>query len=327
MKYIFLPFTLLILAVSAFGQASKIYITSDNKYSYDAVNAVSYILVSKTPDSLYFVRQFNMKDSIELEATYVDNQLSVQHGEYKLYRWEKQVRTTKFDYNTKKLDTLIVQGKNYLSTKGYYINGIKEGEWIDYYRDGCRQKLNTFHAGKLNGSFKMYGPGNTISIEGGYLNDKLNGIWYNFSFKGDTSGIDYYSDGVLKKHISYLSDKKFKSHFKLGMPSYDLSYYINKKISKEDRDTIYKNYYGKYTFTLTKEGKLTNAIIERVNNLKVDTDIIEIFLAGSLWKPATIDNNAAESLVEIDVAPLRQNGKIVSIIAQISGKVIGYNGY
>jgi len=328
MKICFILFIIAMTAIKGFAQVSKIYITPNNRYSDDGNNAVSYILVKKTPDSLYFVQQFDMQDSIMMEATYKDKQLSVQQGEYKLYRFEKPVQKVRFDYVTKRLDTIRTPDKNYLSTKGYYANGIKEGQWLDYYGDGGIKKLNTYKDDKLNGVFKTFNLDNKVAMEGSYLLGRQSGIWYTLTFKNDTSVTDYYTDGVLKKHISHLSDKKFKSRLKSATPPFELTEYLNKKLPLSDRARLLKGYNGQYTFTLTADGKLLNAIALNVIDLKIDTDIIEAILAGPNWRPAAIDGKPVESDQQINVGLLRRGNNGDAMIAYpLTSIVKDYTGY
>ena len=330
MKHVFLLLITFIITTSAFGQVSKFYITSANKYSDDPTNAVSYILVSRTPDSLYLVKQFDMQDSITMEGAYKDNLLSVQQGEFKFYRLIKQLRVIRLDYTTKKTDTSVIPGKNYVYQKGSYVDGLQTGEWLDYDSDGNKTKLNTFRDGKLDGAFRTFGKNGDIGMQGQYTNGKQDGIWYTRTFKGDTSVVDYYSNGVLKKSISHLNEIKFKSRIKDAKPPYDPTIFINNRLSLADKNYIFncKNSYGEFSFTITADGQLTIPIIENVKNSPIDKRIVEAILSGGKWKPAEIDGKPVESEVTFNITAYQiesSDGRVFVYLTRPRFK--NYDGY
>lgn len=320
----------LLCTMCASAQVSKIYITSANKYSDDPVNAVSYILVSRTPDSLYLVKQFDMQDSITMEGSYKDNQLSIQQGGFKFYRLIKQVRTIRLDYTTKKTDTSVTPAKNYVYQKGSYIDGLQTGEWLDYDSDGNKTKLNTFRDGKLDGAFRTFGKNGDVAMQGQYVNGKQDGIWYTRTFKGDTSEVDYYSNGGLEKNISHWNDIKFKSRIKEAKSPYDPILFINKKLSVADKNYIHncKCSYGAFSFTITADGQLTMPIIENVNNPSIDKRIVEAILSGGKWKPAEIDGKQVESGITFNITGYQNNSSDGRILVYITRpRFKDYNGY
>lgn len=78
----------------------------------------------------------------------------------------------------------------------YYVNGIKEGEWLQYYIDGKMCLKATYSNGQLNGKFLYCFPDGTPQAEGEYLSDRRNGRWK-----------IYNEDGTLNKEIEYIKGK------------------------------------------------------------------------------------------------------------------------
>jgi antitoxin component YwqK of YwqJK toxin-antitoxin module len=328
MKFYFLLLFAFLFVLKASAQVDKLYITADDKYSNEPAKAVSYILIEKLSDSSYSVRWFDMHDSITMAGVYKDKQLSIPNGKFTTFKIAPATKQIKYNYNAKKSDTIQTLAKNYIVEKGFFVNGIKAGSWVNYYTDGGIEFLNTYHQGQLNGPYKKYNPGNMISIEGNYTDGLRSGTWYTYGFKGDTLSIDYYAGGIIKETKSHLSKEKFKSHLESGVPPYELGSFIDGKLSKPDKSIIYKGYMAKYTFTLTADGKLINPVVENVNNLGLDTRLVEVLINGPLWKPAMLYSKPIESKLTINIGPLQRDGRVISVYANMSGpEVAGYTGY
>jgi antitoxin component YwqK of YwqJK toxin-antitoxin module len=330
MKFYYFLFLSLVISLYTSAQVSKIYITSVNKYSDDPANAVSYILVSRAPDSLYLVKQFDMQDSITMEGAYKDNQLSIQQGEFKFYRVKKPARMIRLDYIAKKTDTSFIPGKNYVYQKGSYIDGKKTGEWLDYDINGKKIKLITFRDGLANGPFRLFGKDGQIGMQGQYINGKHEGVWYTRTFKGDTSVVDYYSNGVLEKNVQHWSEKKFQSKLKQAQAPYNPIAIIYNGLYKSETEYLLscKDYHSAFSFVLTSDGHLTVPVIDEVNNLKLDSHILEILLSSRKWKAAELDGKKVDSKITISVNLVYSKGTDVELIAFMSPSYVkGYDGY
>ena len=65
--------------------------------------------------------------------------------------------------------------------KGYYINGIKEGQWITYDKDNNEIEKGSYTNGEKNGLWVIVTPENTIET-GEYKNGKKTGVWDIYDF-------------------------------------------------------------------------------------------------------------------------------------------------
>ncbi|MCK5757610.1 MAG: toxin-antitoxin system YwqK family antitoxin [Clostridiales bacterium] len=78
-----------------------------------------------------------------------------------------------------------------ISDSGSYLNGMKEGIWIDYDEVGTVEHEIEYHNDVLDGIYKYYG-----NRYGQYRDGKEHGIWYYGKTQEDWSQSEYYENGI-----------------------------------------------------------------------------------------------------------------------------------
>lgn len=104
-------------------------------------------------------------------------------------------------------------GINYGSLTGYYTNGLKDGPWYQYTKEGNKFRLKNYHNNKLTGKYiSWHRDLNAVSCSGQYENNEKYGTWNWF-----------YTDGTLKQislfenNGSLISIKTFKLNGNIGL--------------------------------------------------------------------------------------------------------------
>ncbi|HEY4195784.1 MAG TPA: hypothetical protein VGM63_09635, partial [Mucilaginibacter sp.] len=171
MKSYWLILVALLFTIKGFSQVSKVYITSEGKFSDSPPKAVSYILVEKVSDTAYLVKNFDMHDTMLMQGYYKDAQLKIPHGRFYYYNKPKM--------NVKARGTLLyVDTNNYVKSTGFFVNGSKTGKWLEYVRRGLKDCEYTYENDKLNGLFQEFNVSTgDISQEGDFFDDKQEGDW------------------------------------------------------------------------------------------------------------------------------------------------------
>ena len=93
--------------------------------------------------------------------------------------------------------------------KGHYVDGLRQGLWKNYYKDGTLMGEEHYLNGELHGLWKSYhDDGATLWGEGHYLNDMKHGLWKK-----------YHEDGTLESCTLYNMDEElFSSPLLLLLP-------------------------------------------------------------------------------------------------------------
>lgn len=82
--------------------------------------------------------------------------------------------------------------------EGFFVNGMKDGLWITYYKTGDPLQEATYKHGILEGAFKAYQHNGRLRSNGSYRNGKRFGVWTTYKNDGSVwellSGT--YKDGV-----------------------------------------------------------------------------------------------------------------------------------
>ena len=107
--------------------------------------------------------------------------------------------------------------------KGKIIKGKREGEWLEYYRNGSLESKSNFKDGKEEGELFWYYQNGKLEIKGNYKGGKEEGeflsydvngrIVYKYNYKeGELDGewLHYYGNGELKEKRIYKGGKIIK---------------------------------------------------------------------------------------------------------------------
>lgn len=105
------------------------------------------------------------------------------------------------------------------SREGHYLNGMKDGEYYEYSKEGIKQVFETYKEGKKNGPFVYYFENGAVEIEGEFYNNELDGKitgyfkngnknYINLYNKGNRNGTcsTFFEDGTLEQEATFVNE-------------------------------------------------------------------------------------------------------------------------
>lgn len=270
------------LALPVCAQTQRIFVDANMRQVTDSTRAAAKVILGKYADdtTLWAAAQYTMDGKLAVEGVYKDKQLRVPDGPFKYY-------------NTS------AYGERYLAQSGSFFNGAKFGEWIDYYADGRKKKLQTFRNNVLNGPYAVYNPlDTTTTLKGNYLKGKRNGEWV------AGWGTEIYDDDVLVKTIpgkAYLQQKAMldnaaenlrrQQHMTNAIEPVDFSKFLSQRLAN-----YFKPYFERnagtaivITFTITEQGKLTNGRTATNVSDDIQKQVARAIDAAPYWTPAQMN--------------------------------------
>ena len=132
----------------------------------------------------------------------------------------------------------VVVGKE----QGKVIKGKREGEWLEYYKNGEVKEKSNFKDGKAEGESIVYYDNGKLRGKGNYKDGKAEGEIFSYFENGESELIANFKDGKLEgEFLSYYKNGqlKEKSNYKDGKAEGEhLSYYENGQLEKIE---IYKD--------------------------------------------------------------------------------------
>jgi antitoxin component YwqK of YwqJK toxin-antitoxin module len=278
MKPTFLLLVTVGIATCAHAQTKRLYFDNNLNAVTDSTKAASKVILSKYADdtSLWAASQYTMDNRLTVEGVYKDQNLTIPHGPFKYY--------------------LNIGGKNILAHSGSFFNGVKYGEWIDYYADGKKMRLTTMRGEEMNGPFAYYNDRDTTpSMKGQYVKGKKNGPWIS---AGKT---DIFKDGIITETIPNKEYEKRNAmivdaaqrlrrqeHITAAIEPIDFGKYMQQRLS-----SYFKPYFEKSAgtaiiimFTVNEQGKLSNGkSLTRVSD-DVQLQVAHAIDNAPYWAPA-----------------------------------------
>jgi hypothetical protein len=252
MKKLLTLLALLVITTQLFAQTQKVYFTKSGKFTVNPDKAAGYLLVQKLAENNgYLAMQYDNNNNLISKGTYKDELLTVPSGKFAYYKKQPDdniIHTASYTANT----------PLYLSATGYFVDGKREGQWIEYSPSGEKTAVYNFENGVLNGPYKVfsspevYGEGNAVN---GQLQGKFS--WHN----NDLLAADlYYDNGKLKSKNVYLK------------PAHELESlhtYLRKKLWNKYAGVAYDS---KLTikYTVDKTGKIVDPQV--INGYSPDMD-------------------------------------------------------
>lgn len=134
-----------------------------------------------------------------------------------------------------------------LLEEGYERNGVKEGTWLKYDKEGNLIGITSYMGGKINGpSIDMNNRGQIIKKQY-FLDDVAHGLYGEYKFGRATKEVNYvngqmdglyqefYNDGKLQRSITYANgvlDGPMKYYNKEGEVSLEYSYKDGEKVGE-----------------------------------------------------------------------------------------------
>jgi antitoxin component YwqK of YwqJK toxin-antitoxin module len=269
-------FCLIFASRLADAQSGRVYLKGNGEITTDHQLASSYVDITKLEqDSAWFVRQFDLKDTLLSTGYYKDAELRIPHGKFIYYN--KVARGVGFTFMGK----LHMDSINYIHYTGCYINGVKTGAWLEYLPGGLKAFLRTYKKDLLDGLFQSYSESGKVYAEGYYVNNKRDGNWY---VRDEDSTVVYtaiYKNDKLVKNWKLTEYVKLNRH---ATPKFDLRKYI----SHRTNHYTYPISNGQLTisFTVTKDGVAINPEVVKSYEPQFDKMITYAILNSAGWQPA-----------------------------------------
>ncbi len=104
----------------------------------------------------------------------------------------------------------------YITLKGFFKEGKKDGEWNYYYYTGDLEKTSTYSKDVLNGPYKYYYDKNRLNVTGTYYDGKKSGVWKWYT---NTNTLD-----MQGTFVNDLQDGEWSYFYPTGEKSY-IAYY------------------------------------------------------------------------------------------------------
>lgn len=105
------------------------------------------------------------------------------------------------------------------SREGHYTNGLKDGAYFEYSKEGIKQVFETYAIGKKNGPFAYYFENGAVEIEGNFSNGELDGKVIGYFANGNKNYINMYNignrngtcstffqDGTLEQEATFVNE-------------------------------------------------------------------------------------------------------------------------
>ena len=279
----FLIFVLLIAAiVDASAQVHKKFFNKNGKETKDSTKAVSYMLYRKEgADSLWSVVMLDRRNFPIMRGVYLDDDLTIPYGKFVYY--QQVLEQSKVDDHHSTVDTTFK-----VKETGFFINGLKEGIWMDYYPNGAIKAYVSYENNVLNGVYELYDDNGKLYSRGNYIKGLKEGDWNVFQ-----------TDSSVMEHRLYVHGwpsivEQFdeKDQMYNAYPGFNFEYHIYKLLKKLGLPAAHGNVV--VSFTITKDGELIKPALNMGVNPILDEAIIEAIKNSPKWVPARLKNKKIE---------------------------------
>lgn len=178
-------------------------------------------------------------------------------GEFRRYNSDSKLKSVLiYSPDSREADATIYHPNGFISSKGKYIDQLKEGKWKFFSSaiNGYMINEETYLKNTRHGLSMRYYPDSTLAEKVNYVNGRKEGEWLQYHPNGKLFLRAYYVNGEL--------NGKFESWFDNGKPEYSGNYKRNM------RDGKWKVYSAKgllkyeinYIDGVTKDRQLDNEI-------------------------------------------------------------------
>lgn len=174
-----------------------------------------------------WIKEYPNKN-IMYEGTFIDDKPV---GEFKRYFPDKKLRSVLiYSKDGREADATIYHPNGFISSKGKYIDQLKEGKWQFYSSLVDGWLINEEHYTKniRNGLSQSYYADHTVAEKVNYVNGLKEGEWF-----------QYHQNGKLFLKAAYVNDRlngKFEVWYDNGKPEYSGSY---KNDSRDGKWLVY----------------------------------------------------------------------------------------
>lgn len=288
------------LASKGFAQSKKFFLSKDDRIT-DSVKAKSYMLVfNKTEsDSVYHMKQYSLEDLIIVSGSFKDDALSIPHGLYMYYQINREFKNGSFSKadNYKEDDSYKKPIAHYLSSKGKFLNGKMNGEWLHYAKNDTLKRVETFVNDVLDGPYKQFWENGRPMLSGNYKNGLREGTWIQ---DGGLYEITYEKGKVLSKNLNKViqaQQEKEKRELEEKVRE-ETRYYIQakpkgdfkaelKKMMMQENSNKLVNEEAILSFIVKEDGTLSDPTITGLSDIKLMQKIKEFFKNAESWYPGT----------------------------------------
>ena len=172
MKKIFVLLVLLMGYCTLMAQVKTVYFDEEDVIVTDSTKAVSYALIGRvTGDTVYTVKKFDAEGYMMMTGAYKDDTFKVPHGDFVYYDWVEAI-SPMGNY------VIPTNGKErFINLKGTFRNGLKEGRWIAYYQSGSIKDVLNYKQDKMNGEYRNFDYKGNLETAGNFVNNKKEGTW------------------------------------------------------------------------------------------------------------------------------------------------------
>jgi antitoxin component YwqK of YwqJK toxin-antitoxin module len=181
-------------------------------YNSNTKNLKSSVMMIKDKKEGQYLEYYDITGVIKIMCDYVNDQI---HGEYYEYHKDGSIYITGYYINGLKNGEFktYVRGLKYLTN---YVDGKKEGPCIEYYySDNGILDEHTIYNYKNNlrhGLCGMYAPGKKIIEETIYVNGEPHGECKSYWPNGNLSSTSFYQNGLLEgEQLEYHDNGIIKS--------------------------------------------------------------------------------------------------------------------
>jgi hypothetical protein len=183
----------LLLVLFAFAelkaQRYKAYIDEEGVI-VDSLEASHFTIFSQVADTAWRISLYSIDDTPIRVSTYSDTTFTLLHGDFVEY--EKYYPSVRAEGDGEFI--------NYIKLRGRFINGLRDGVWIEYYPTKNPLRVSTYRFGMLNGPYyEYYRRTNTLFAEGSYVNNRREGEWKFFDEEGKLLRTELYKRGRIQK--------------------------------------------------------------------------------------------------------------------------------
>jgi antitoxin component YwqK of YwqJK toxin-antitoxin module len=276
---------LFVFSPDAFAQFQKRFINKWGEVTKDSSKAVGYFLYKKLQDSSWYAARFDMKDNLLFKGTYLDEDLATAHGKATFY--ETSIIKVYVAGRGNYMDTLLKP-----SSTGYYLNGKKEGTWVDFNLNGKTIYSKSYTADTLNGPYYGFYQDGRLGSSGNYLKGRKEGDWY-----------FYYPDSTIQTHELYkngnrIRQKDFERADQImnANPRYRYENYLFRSLRKSGFPQV--KGFVRIAFTVDTNGLLIDPVIETEDPLLKKT-LMDAIVNSPKWAPATKKNVPIQGKVNL----------------------------
>jgi antitoxin component YwqK of YwqJK toxin-antitoxin module len=178
----------------------------------------------KLQSVLVFSEDGNSADAV----FYHTNGLKSSHGKY-----VNQMKEGKWQFFSSSFNDYMISEEEYrnnqrhgLSVKYYpnnvpsekviFKNGVKDGDWLQFYANGSIFLRANYIAGKLQGKFTVYYDDGKIQFAGQYLDDSRNGDWLKYDRNGILISTINYVRGIPTNPDLFLKETQYLDSLELN---------------------------------------------------------------------------------------------------------------